>query len=103
MKHLRSIAALVLAGGLLASGQRPPRLEEPAEPKLPNGKPQREEILKEDFKKSLEDARELARLSDELKTELEKDDRHVLSVSTLKKTEEIEKLARRIRERLKRT
>jgi hypothetical protein len=37
-----------------------------------------------------------------LKEELEKNDRHVLSLTSLKKTEEIEKLAKRIRSRLRR-
>jgi len=69
--------------------------------RLPNGKMQRDEILKADFQKSLEDARELSKLADELKTDLEKNDRYVLSIASLKKTEEIEKLAKRIRDRLK--
>jgi hypothetical protein len=80
-----------------------PRLgSEAEEPRLPNGKLQRDEILKADFQKSLDDARELSRLADELKADLEKNDRYVLSIPTLKKTEEIEKLAKRIRDRLKR-
>jgi len=41
------------------------------------------------------------KLADELKVALEKNDRYVLSIGTLKKTEEIERLARRIRDRLK--
>jgi len=35
-----------------------------------------------------------------LKQDLEKNDRHVLSISTVKKTEEIEKLAKHIHSRL---
>ena len=46
-------------------------------------------------------ARELSKLADELKLALEKNDRYVLSIGTLKKTEEIERLAKRIRDRLK--
>ncbi len=61
-----------------------------------------EEILKADFEKTLKDASELLDLAEQLKEELEKNDRHVLSVSTLKKTEEIEKLSKRIRSRLRR-
>jgi hypothetical protein len=75
--------------------------EEPEELRLPNGKLQRDEILKADFQKSLEDARELSKLADDLKLALEKNDRYVLSIGTLKKTEEIERLAKRIRDRLK--
>ena len=42
---------------------------------------------------------ELVRLSEELKSDLEKNDRHVLSVNTLKKLDDIEKVTRRIRGR----
>ena len=90
----------------LAMPAQPPPLhprpgEEPEDVRLPNGKLQRDEILKADFEKSLEDARALSKLADELKVALEKNDRYVLSIGTLKKTEEIERLARRIRDRLK--
>jgi hypothetical protein len=70
--------------------------------KLPNGKSQQEEILKADYKKTLADAAELVKLSEELQDELIKEDRHVLSISSLKKAEDIEKLAKKIRTRLKR-
>ena len=100
---LRCMLPLVLA---LAMPAQPPPLhprpnEEPEDVRLPNGKLQRDEILKADFQKSLEEARELSKLADELKLALEKNDRYVLSIPTLKKTEEIERLARRIRDRLK--
>ena len=71
------------------------------EVRLPNGKLQRDEMLKADYQKSLEDARELSKLAGELKADLEKNDRYVLSISSLKKTEDIEKLAKRIHDRMK--
>ncbi len=64
-------------------------------------KSQREEILKLDHKKNLEDAARLLELAQGLKSELEKSDRNVLPVSSLRKAEEIEKLARSIRGRLR--
>jgi hypothetical protein len=70
--------------------------------KLPSGKSQTEEILKADHEKSLEDSSKLMQLSEELKIELEKNDRHVLSVPMIKKLDEMEKLVKRIRGRLKR-
>jgi hypothetical protein len=76
--------------------------EKPSEVRLPNGKLQQDEILKADHEKSVQDAAQLIELAEGLKRELEKDETHVLSLSSLKKTEEIEKLARRIRSRLKR-
>jgi hypothetical protein len=69
---------------------------------LPDGRSQSEEILKADHKASLKDAGDLVKLAEELKIELEKNDRHILSVQLIKKTEEIEKLAKRIRSRMRR-
>jgi hypothetical protein len=67
---------------------------------LPNGKSQKEEILKAEHRQNLKDAAELADLAEQLKIELEKNDRYILSMATLKKTDDIEKLAKRIRARL---
>ena|SRR2546423_7632054 len=70
--------------------------------RLPNGKSQQQEILKADHEKSLKDAAQLVELAEGLRQDLEKDDYQVLSISSLKKTDEIEKIAKRIRGRLKR-
>jgi hypothetical protein len=78
----------------------PPEI--PEDVRLPNGKIQREEILKSDYQKTLEDARALSKLADELKADLEKNDYNVLSFATLKKTDDIDRLAKRIHDRLKR-
>jgi hypothetical protein len=78
-----------------------PRRED-APVRLPNGKLQSEEILKDDYKKNLKDAQDLIDLAESLKMGLEKGAQHVLSLSDLKKTEEIEKLAKRIRSRMRR-
>ena len=58
--------------------------------------------MKADHKKNLEDAAELVKMSEELKADLEKNDRYIVSLKTLKRTEDIEKLAKNIRGRLKR-
>jgi hypothetical protein len=97
---MRILTLLVLLA-LLAAGQVVPPAQEP-EPRLPSGRSQREEILKAEYAKTLEDAGRLVELAEGLKIELEKNDRHVLSVSSLKKAEELEKLAKRIRKRLNR-
>ena len=76
--------------------------QNPPEPKLPDGRSQKEEILKADHQKSVDEAGELMRLSEELKIELERNDRHGHSVGMLKKLDEMEKLVKRIRGRLKR-
>lgn len=98
---------MVLAVALALQAQKPiPEREIPedgaADVRLPNGKSQRQEILKADYQKSLEDARALSKLADELKVDLEKNDYNVLSLATLKKVDDIDKLARHIHDRLKR-
>jgi hypothetical protein len=72
------------------------------ESQIPNGKSQREEILKLDHKKNLEDAATMAKLAEEVSEDLEKEDRFVVSLKTLKKLDEIEKLSKAIRGRFKR-
>jgi hypothetical protein len=96
---LPALAALALAAALASPQGR--RREEPEPPRLPSGKSQQEEILKAEHERNLKDAAQLAQMSEDVKKELEKDDRHVLSMATLKKLEEIEKLARRMRGRLR--
>jgi hypothetical protein len=97
---------VLLLGALLA--QIPPQVTPPPPPanenntRLPNGKLQRDEIAKADYKKNLDDAAELVRLADELRADLEKETAFVVSLKTIKKTEDIEKLERNIRSRLKR-
>ena len=61
-----------------------------------------EQILKSDREKSIEDAGQMMKLAEELKDELEKNDKSVLSVTALRKAEEIEKLAKRVKGRLRR-
>jgi hypothetical protein len=95
-----------LAVGLLFSQIEPrdrhkPPDENPADVKLPNGKSQQEEILKADYQKTLQDVAQLAKLAEELQDDLNREDRHVLSLASLKKAEDIEKLAHKIRTRLK--
>ena len=78
-----------------------PRSGESADIQLPNGKSQTDEILKAEREENLKDAAKLADLADELNEALEKEDRFVFSLNTVKKTEEIERLARKIRARMR--
>jgi hypothetical protein len=88
-------AFLCLAPAQETEGQRP------GEPRLPNGTLQKEAIAKADHEKNIEDAGKLLKLSEDLKSGLEKSEGHVLSIEAIKQTEEIEKLARKIRARMK--
>jgi hypothetical protein len=102
----RILLALSIAFALFGQAHQPPAV--PPAPgtapdvQLPNGKSQREEMLKLDHKKNLEDAATMAKLAQEVSEDLEKDDRFVVSLKTLKKLDEIEKLAKAVRGRLKR-
>jgi hypothetical protein len=69
--------------------------------RLPNGKLQKDEILRAEHEQNLKDAAQLVELSEQLKEDLEKNDRYVLSMSTLKKTDDIEKLVKKIRSRMR--
>ena len=107
MKNTLRRGALVLClGGVLGLAQHAddaptvPNTNTP-DVRLPNGKMQRDEILKAEHQENLKDAAKLAELAQDLKESLERDDRYVLSLSTLKKTDDIEKLVKKIRARLR--
>ena len=93
------LALLLLA---LLTQDPKPRIDDPTNVRLPDGKLQSEEILKAEHKRNLQDASELVRLSQEVVKELEQNEHHVLSIGLLKKLDEIEKLSRKLRGRVKR-
>jgi hypothetical protein len=76
--------------------------EKPDAVRLPNGKNQTDEILKSDYEKNLKDARELTGLARGLEEDLEKNEAFVFSLSSLKKLDDMERLTKRIRARMKR-
>jgi hypothetical protein len=100
----RILLCLPLAAGFLEAQHDEPidRPPTPDDVKLPNGKSQREEILKAEYQKTLEDSATLVKAAEELKIELEKNNSHVLSVNALKQLDTIEKLTKRIRGRIRR-
>jgi hypothetical protein len=99
MKHwFRRGCAVVALAAALALAQVAPHEDS----KLPNGKSQRDEMLKSEHQANIKDATDLVELAQQLQQEIEKNDRFVLSLSTLKKTDEIEKLAKKIRTRMRR-
>ncbi len=101
-----SLAAFVLLTcldgqrGSPALAAQEPRSQDEG-PRLPSGKLQRDEILKAEHAQNLKDAAQLVELAQQLQEELEKNEQYVLSVSSLKKTDDIEKLVRKIRSRLR--
>jgi hypothetical protein len=79
--------------------QGPP--DESQERRLPDGRSQNDAIAKQRHEEALKDARQLVTLAEQVRDEVEKAGRFVVPITTIKKTEEIEKLARKIRGRLK--
>jgi hypothetical protein len=102
------LAPAALAAGLLPAQYDPHQDQMPVpgvppdEVRLPNGKLQRDAILKADYDSNVKDARELIDLTKSFELDLEKSDANVLSLGLLKKLDDIEKLTRRIRGRMRR-
>ncbi len=113
MGRTRRVALLNLlaSAAVLAQVQDPqqqnnnPRVPFPTDTdsdvKLPNGKSQKDAIAKEQHEQALRDANDLIAVAEQLRDELKKSGDYVVSLSSVKKTEEIERLAKKIRGRLK--
>lgn len=116
LPHRRSTLVAILGAGASAFAQRPgvPKgcqdCNPPLDPaqiggegdaKLPNGKSLRDEILKADHEKNLRDAGDLVELAQQLQLEIEKNDPFVFSLSALQKTDDIQKLVKKVRARLR--
>lgn len=76
-------------------------LGKPHERRLPDGRSQAIAISKSEHRQALEEADQLVKLSEQLRDELQKAGNFVVPVSAVKRTEDIEKLARKLRGRLK--
>ena len=111
-RSLLKLAPAALAGSVLsqagiASWQDPHQEQfpvpgvRPDDLRLPNGKMQRDEILKADYKSNLKDARDLMDLTKSFELDLEKSDPNVLSLDLLKKLDDIDKVTKRIRGRMR--
>jgi hypothetical protein len=99
------ILLAMLVAGVLAQDptDRPPLgFPDPLDRKLPNGKTLRDGIVKADYERNLEDAAEMKRLATEIQEEFAQSDRYVMSAKMLKKLDDVERLSKDIRNRLKR-
>jgi hypothetical protein len=98
------LQGLVLAAcfAVLASRAVVRAQDEDEDLRLPSGKSQKEAIVDDDYKRNLADAKQLLDLAKTLKAQIEKDKRYVVSADSIKNAEEIERLARQIRNRLRR-
>lgn len=69
--------------------------------RLPDGRSQKNAIAKQEHQQALKDADQLCDVAGELRDQLRQAGNFVVPMNAVKKTEEIEKLAKRIRGRLK--
>jgi len=67
----------------------------------PNGPSRMLKMMKESFEQTQKDTEELYDLATQLKEEVEKADENTLSITVMKKAETIEKLAEKIKNRMK--
>ncbi len=104
------IVAFVLLGvSVFVSGQAPTRPARPTPPPWPSNTEQGEEaaappikaILKSQHEQMKKDVDHLLQLATELKAEVDKTNSDILSLKVIKKAEEIEKLAKKIQNRMK--
>lgn len=108
--RLLCLLTFLMGAPRLAETQVPPggtvlgqstRQNRPVEtPSLPNDE-QKNNMLKEAYAKNLEDLRKMQRLLWEVRTEVAKGSPYVLPLQSIKKLEEIEKLSRTVRARMK--
>jgi uncharacterized tellurite resistance protein B-like protein len=91
-KTVASLAGLLILFPLLAQDGK----------RLPDGRSQSREILKEDFKKSQEDVAEILTLARDLQREIDENREFSVNLQSIRKAEKIEDLAQRIKNRLRR-
>lgn len=90
------------AGGQLPELPSPHGRQQEDEKRLPNGKLQSEEILKANYEENLKDLEKLRTTAETIEQELRKNKGHVLSLKSMRDLDEIDRLTRRIRGRMKR-
>jgi hypothetical protein len=102
--HVRLRRSLLKSGLALAASalnaQTSP--DDPTVRRMPDGRTQSDTILKADYDQNVKDARELTALAKSIELDFDKNDQNVLSLSLLKKLDDVEKITKRIRGRLKR-
>jgi hypothetical protein len=77
------------------------RQKSPDEINLPNGRKWNDAIVEAEHAANIKDARALAQLSTEIRDDIEASDKFVLSLQTLRKVEDAEKLLKNLRGRMR--
>jgi len=105
------LSFILLTGGSWAQGRDPLAIggqdpqfgrEKPKDPLEEKIEHQREKAMNKDRQTNLQkDADRLLKLATELKESVEKSNEHTLSLDVIKKAEEIEKLAKSVKEKMR--
>ena len=98
-----ALAPVALTAGLIRAQVTPQVTtgDDPSVRRMPDGKLQNDVILKADYDQNVKDARELTVLAKSIELEFDKNDQNVLSLGLLKKLDDVEKLTKRIRTRIR--
>ena len=91
----------VLSASLLPAQRGADVSGRPSDTNVPDIKIPAEAILKADYEQNVKDARELTTLAKSIELDFDKNDQNVLSLSLLKKLDDVEKITKRIRGRIK--
>ena len=94
-------AALLLLVSFTGSFAQTFPQNQPEDIKLPNGKSWSDAIAQADHERNLKDAQNLAKLTAEIQDDIEHGDKFVLSLKTLRKVEEAEKMLKDLRNRMR--
>lgn len=78
----------------------PPEREQPK--KLPDGRLWSEAVIKANYEANLRDMERMRQILDSVRKEIEETKGHVLSIRALREMEELERLSRRVRDRMRR-
>ena len=101
-RWLRAGAVLVVMGAALAAQQAQPNRD--ATPLAVEGAPRNSDAGNAERRKQIAgDSAKLLQLATELKTAVDKTDKDVLSMTVIRKADEIERLARGVKEKMKLT
>jgi len=79
-----------------------PAYQAESQERLPDGRSRDLALAKHDHEKQLEDVDEILRLAEKLKAEIKENREFAINLDSLRKAEEIEKLAKKIQKRMKR-
>ena len=92
-----------LAAGLVQAqrGSDITKGDDAAPTRLPSGQLQTDAILKSDYDQNVKDARELTALAKSIELDFDKNDQNVLSLGLLKKLDDVDKITKRIRGRIR--